>query len=74
MRVRLLKPLCFGGAKKPAGTVLDLPDHEAREVLYRGVAERAEVAPPPAAGPMTTESVPDLVAGKAVKGAKNAGK
>lgn len=64
MRVRLLRALYFGGVRKEAGAVLDLPDHEAREDLHRGVVERVEPAPAVAPGPMTTESAPQIVAGK----------
>ena len=63
MKVRLLKALCFGGARTEAGTELDLPDHMAREAVHRGVAERVNPAPVPS-GPMTTESVAELVEGK----------
>lgn len=63
MRVRVVRPLCQKGQRVEPGTVLDLPDHEAREGLHRGVVERTEETPP-AAEPMTTDSVPELVEGK----------
>jgi len=72
MKVRVLRPLCQRGKRVEPGTVLDLPDHEAREVLHRGVVERVDPAPV-APKVMTTESVPDLVTGKVRKGVKSAG-
>lgn len=76
MKVKLLKPLHFGGARKEAGSVMDLADPTARELLVRGVAEPAGDLPPPA-GPMTSESAAALVNPAAVdakKGKAHAGK
>lgn len=63
MRVRVLRPLWLGGERKEPGTEVDLADQLAREAIWIGKVERV-VAAPPVAAPMTTESVPELVAGK----------
>jgi hypothetical protein len=63
MKVRVIKAICVKAVRQDPGTVLDLPDHEAREAIHRGVVERFDPAPV-VTGPMTTESVPEVVAGK----------
>jgi hypothetical protein len=63
MKVRVIKAICQKGVRQEPGTVLELPDHEARESIHRGVVERVGPAPV-VSGPMTTESVPVIVAGK----------
>ncbi len=67
MRVRVLRALCQKGKRIEPGAVLDLPDHEAREDLHRGVVERVTPAPTSPSGPLTTESAADLVEGSAVR-------
>jgi hypothetical protein len=69
MKVWVLKAICVKAVRQEPGTVIDLPDHEAREAIHRGVAERFD---PVAfvAGPMTTESAPEVVAGKKRKSLK----
>jgi hypothetical protein len=69
LELRLLKALYFGGVRAEANTEIDLPDHLAGESIGRGVAERVNPAPAPV-GPMTTESVPDIVPGKPRKFAR----
>jgi hypothetical protein len=73
MRVKLLRALCFGGVRKEPGTELELADpHLVRELLWTGKAEAAGAKPAAPSGAMTTDSVPDLVRGKARKEPKNA--
>jgi len=64
MLVRVVRPLCVNGKRQEVGQVLDLPN--AAEAISTGRAERVTEAPP-AVGPMTTESVPDLIVGKRKK-------
>lgn len=64
MRVRVIRPLCVGGVRKEVGEVVDLSN--AAEAIQSGRAVRVADEPPPA-GPMSTESVPDLVVGKRKK-------
>jgi hypothetical protein len=71
MRVRVIRAFWYDAKVQKPGTVLDLPPVTGREVVYRGSAELAADEPPPAPAPMTTESVSDLVVGKARKGKKD---
>lgn len=67
MMLRVVRPLCVGGIRKEVGDIVDLPN--AAEAIHTGRAERITEAPPPV-GPMTTESVPEIVAGKKRKAAR----
>jgi hypothetical protein len=71
MRVRVIRAFWYDAKVQQPGTVIDLPAVTGREVVYRGSAELVGDEPPPAPAPMTTESVTDLVAGKARKGKKD---
>jgi hypothetical protein len=74
MLVRVLRPLCIRAERQEPGTVIDLPDHVAREAIWLGKAERAPAAKPePSPEPMTTESASILVKGKAGGRKKDAG-
>jgi hypothetical protein len=61
MKVRVVRPLCVGGIRREVGAIVDLPN--AQEAISSGRAERIVEAAPPV-GPMTTETVPEIVAGK----------
>jgi hypothetical protein len=72
MRVRTLRAFYYGGTRQEPGTVIELADPLGRELIATGKAEIAGGGPPPVVkGPMTTESMPQLVQGKARKGAKD---
>jgi hypothetical protein len=70
MKVRVLRAFWFDAKVQKPGTVVDLPTVTGREVVYRGSAELAADEPPPAPAPMTTESVSDLIQGKAARKGK----
>lgn len=63
MKVRVLRAFCVKAERREPGSVVDLPDHVAREVVWLGKGEKVEATPEPV-GPMTTESAPLIVAGK----------
>ena len=63
MKVRLLKAMCFGGARHEAGTSVEVSDLIGRELLTQGRAERVDGAKTPS-GPMTTETAAAVVSGK----------
>lgn len=50
MQVKLLRPLLIGGGHlpSPTGTVVDVPDEEARHYIDTGLAEAADGASEPA--------------------------
>jgi hypothetical protein len=73
MRVKVLRAFCVQGARQEIGATIELADFTAREMVTLGKAELVGAAAPARSGPMTTESVPDLVQGKARRGAKDAG-
>jgi hypothetical protein len=70
MQVKVIRGFRYKGETHSPGKVIDLPDLVVREVIATGKAE-AVVATPPPSGPMTTESVPAIVAGKKQKGLAN---
>ena len=71
MKVRLLRACCFGGKRKEPGAEIEIADVKlAREMIWLGKAEAVAVAPPPS-GPLTTESVAELVPGKPRKEKKD---
>lgn len=71
MKVKLLRPMCFGGVRFEVGALKDVPDLLARELLAQGRAEAAGGEKLPPAGPMTTETAAVLTASPA-KGKTNA--
>lgn len=73
MRVKVLRAFCIAGVRQEPGKIVELDDYAARETIFLGKAEPAGAAAPAVSGPMTTESVPEIVQGKARKGAKDAG-
>jgi hypothetical protein len=73
MLVRVVRAFCIRGERQEPGKELEVPDQVGLEAVFLGKAERVNPAPSAPRGPMTTESVPDLVQGKARKGAKDAG-
>ena len=73
MKVRLLKALCFGGARQDAGSEMDLQVPLARELFARGCAEPVGEYTPPT-GPMTLETAAALVPAPEPKGKANARK
>jgi len=64
--------LLKSGARQEPGSVIDVADVLARELIASGKAEKAADAPTPAPGPLTTETAPAFVKGKAKESA-NAG-
>lgn len=73
MQVKVLRAFYVAGARQEPGTIIELEDYPAREVIALGKAERVGAAAPAPKGPMTTESVSEIVQGKVRKGAKDAG-
>lgn len=73
MKVRILRAMCFGGERKEAGSVLDVADLLARELVAQGRAERTDGAVKAPSGPMTTETAAAVVKGKAAKESMDAG-
>jgi hypothetical protein len=73
MRVKVLRAFCIRGERQEPGKEIEVADHLVVELVFLGKAERVGAVASAPAGPMTTESVPDLVQGKARKGAKDAG-
>jgi hypothetical protein len=63
MKVKVLRAFYYKAERLAPNTVVDLPAVVAREVIDLGKAEGVAETPPPS-GPMTTESVPVIVAGK----------
>lgn len=57
--------LLKSGTRQDPGSVIDVADGLARELIASGKAERSADAPPPAPGPLTTETAPAFVKGKA---------
>jgi hypothetical protein len=70
MKVKVVRALCIAGERQEPGTVIELPDVRARELIWIGKVE-AVGDKPVASGPMTTETVSAVVAGK--KGGAAAG-
>jgi hypothetical protein len=70
MRLRVVRQAYFGGLLKAVGDVFELRDDLAREALGTGRVVR-ELPAPPVSGPMTTESVPEIVSGKRKKEQSN---
>jgi hypothetical protein len=73
MRVKVLRAFCIAGARQEPGTTIELADHLVRELVVLGKAEVADAPASAPAGPMTTDSVPEIVQGKVRKGANHAG-
>lgn len=69
MKVRVLRPICIKAVRQEPGTVVDLPDHQAREALWMGKVEAviekvtAKTEPVTVADkkPMTTKSAGALL-------------
>lgn len=72
MKVKLDKAMCFGGVASEAGSVVDVADSLARELIAQRRATPADGAAPPPAGPMTTETATALLGETATKGKTNA--
>lgn len=64
MRVRVTRAFLIKGERQEVGKELDVVDFVGGELISTGKAERVG-ASPPVSGPMTTESVPAVVEGKA---------
>lgn len=45
MLIRVIKPFLVRGQRQEPGSVVDLPDHVAREILWMGKAERVSDVP-----------------------------
>ena len=73
MRVRVLGAFCIGGERQAPGSEIEVADELVYDLVSRGKAEAVAGQPALPSGPLTTESVPSLVQGKARKGAKNVG-
>lgn len=68
MRVRVLRALCIKGERQDVGKVIDLDRHVAVEAIHFGKAERVDDGPSDhKPKPMTAQSAPAIVAGKAHK-------
>lgn len=76
MRITVTRPFLLRAERQEVGTVLDLADALARELVYVGKAEPVVAVPPPAgpagkpskpakSAPMTVASTPALVVGAA---------
>lgn len=62
MKIRILRAMCFGGARHESDSVIDVADPLARELVAQGRAARAEGgAEAPPAGPMTTATAGALL-------------
>lgn len=66
MKVRVLRAFLQGGARQEPGSVIELPEGQARELIHMGKAEAAATLPP-VSGPLTTQSVAELVPGTAAR-------
>ena len=64
MKVNVTRAFLLGGKLHEVGTSVEVSDSVARELIASGKAERGQ--PAPKAGPLTTETAPGLVKGKAV--------
>jgi len=74
MKVRVVRPIYVGGIRKEVGEIFDLPN--AGDALSTGRVERIKEEPEkpaPPSGPMTTETVPEIVHGKKRKYAQKEG-
>jgi hypothetical protein len=72
IQVKVVRAFWYGGARKEPGTIVEVDDYVAREIIALGKAEKAGAPAPAVSAPLTTASVPDLIPGKARKGAKDA--
>jgi hypothetical protein len=70
--IRVLRAVRVGGAVQEPGAIVEVDERVAREIIATGKAERAGEAPPVLSAPMTTDSAPGLVPGKAHKGKPDA--
>lgn len=68
----MLRAFCIAGARQEPGAVVELDDYAARETIALGKAELAGAETLASSAPMTTDSVPQIVQGKARRGAKDA--
>lgn len=75
MRLKVVRPLLWGGVRREIGEFLEIEDGKAIEAIATGRVARAAEETPPRPGPMTTQTAPVLAAvapepGKKRKGAK----
>ena len=72
MEIRVIRAFLHKGERQEVGSVIEVHDGLAAELIHGNRAERAGDAPAASPGPMTTDAAPQLVSGaKSPKGKQN---
>jgi hypothetical protein len=74
VKIIITRAVMVAGKAREVGSSIELPDQACLELIAMNKATRAPGEPPAAApGPLTTETAPGLVKGKAKKESQDAG-
>jgi hypothetical protein len=72
VQIKVLRAFWHGGKRYDPGLIMALDDAVASGLITTCKAERVGAAAPAPSGPLTTESAPGIVRGKARAGGKDA--
>jgi hypothetical protein len=73
VKIEVTRAFLLAGVRQEVGSSVELADSLARELIATGKAQRAVPAVEKPPGPMTTETAPAVVKGKAAKEIQHAG-